>query len=175
MNNQPATDANAVLAQQVVKQVINAWTAQNKIITNFFNKYNDEAYLNEVAPGRNSAVYLLGHLTSTADGMLPLLGIGERQFPHLEALFSLNPDKFFNNIPNLTELKQNWENVNTTLITYFKEMSAQDWLDRHTKVSVEDFAADPLRNKLNVLISRTNHISYHSGQLTFLTQQELAD
>ena len=33
-------------------------------------------------------------------------------------------------------------------------------------VSDEDFAREPHRNKLNVLISQTNHLSYHPGQLS---------
>jgi len=47
-------------------------------------------------------------------------------------------------------------------------MTSEDWLSRHTSVSEEDFAADPLRNKLNVLIGRTNHESYHLGQANLL-------
>ena len=31
-------------------------------------------------------------------------------------------------------------------------------------VSVDDFAANPLRNRLSVLISRTAHVAYHLGQ-----------
>jgi len=35
-------------------------------------------------------------------------------------------------------------------------------------VSDEDFSKEPHRNKLNVIINRTNHMSYHLGQLILL-------
>jgi hypothetical protein len=39
-------------------------------------------------------------------------------------------------------------------------------LRRHNAVSEEDYAKDPTRNRLAVLLSRTNHMSYHLGQIT---------
>jgi hypothetical protein len=47
-------------------------------------------------------------------------------------------------------------------------MTAEQWLEKHTSVSDEDFAKEPHRNKLSVLISRTNHLANHIGQLLFL-------
>ncbi|MDB4902975.1 MAG: hypothetical protein JWQ63_2256 [Mucilaginibacter sp.] len=172
MNHQTINDPAVLLTEQVIKQVINAWISQNKAVTTFFNKYEDDIYLQEVAPGRNRAIYILGHLISASDGMLPLFGIGERLFPQLEELFSKNPDKFFAEIPFLEDLKENWETINIALTAHFNKMHPDEWLGRHTKVSEEDFAIDPMRNKLNVLISRTNHLSYHIGQLNFLTERE---
>jgi hypothetical protein len=29
----------------------------------------------------------------------------------------------------------------------------------------EDYAKDPMRNRLSVLLSRTNHLSFHIGQI----------
>jgi len=83
---------NATATEQMIKQVINSWISQNKAVTSFFNKYNDDAYLNEVAPGRNRAIYLLGHLTATNDSLLPLLGLGDKLYPQLEAPFQANAD-----------------------------------------------------------------------------------
>jgi hypothetical protein len=97
-----------------------------------------------------------------------MFGLGEPLFPSFPELFSKNPDRTFADIPTIAELRQSWEIVNNTLATHFNNMQITDWLSRHTKVSEEDFAADPLRNKLNVLISRTIHIGYHLGQLILL-------
>jgi hypothetical protein len=35
-------------------------------------------------------------------------------------------------------------------------------------VTEEDFANEPHRNRLAILLSRTSHASYHLGQLMFL-------
>ena len=164
----------AAYTTQVIKQVINAWAAQSTSVTNFYNKYPDDAYEGQVSPGRNSAHYLLGHLISASDGMLPMFGLGERLFPQYEEWFSKNPDGTFSDIPSVTELKASWELVNKTLTAHFNATTTEAWLSRHTRVSEEDFEKDPLRNKLNVLIGRTTHISYHLGQLVFLKQSQPA-
>lgn len=164
---------NIAIAQnaQIISQLVHSWASQNKIVTTFFNKYDDAAYMGQVAPGRNRAIYLFGHLVSTNDGLLPLLGLGERLYPQLEALFSTNPDGKFEEIPSIPELKEYWEKVNSKLTEAFSKMTATDWLSRHTRVSEEDFAKEPNRNKLNVLISRTIHAGYHLGQLRFLNAE----
>ena len=46
MNNQTTNAAE----HQIIKQMINIWTAQNKVVTDFFNKHPDEVYTKEVAP-----------------------------------------------------------------------------------------------------------------------------
>ena len=43
-------------------------------------------------------------------------------------------------------------------------MSSSDWVQRHSAVSEEDFAKDASRNRFSILLSRTNHLSYHLGQ-----------
>jgi len=156
------------MTEQIIQQIINAWLAQNKAITDFFIKYSDEAYLKEVAPGRNRPVYLLGHLIASNDGMLPLFGLGEKLFPQYEAIFIKSPDKTVADIPAIATLKNDWEKLSNTLNDHFSKMTTADWLSKHTAVSDEDFAKEPLRNKLNVLIGRTNHQSYHRGQINLL-------
>jgi hypothetical protein len=155
--------------QQMISQVLNSWEGQNKVVHTFFAKHADGISAQEVAPGRNRGIYLLGHLTATSDGLLPLLGFGERLFPALEDLFLKNPDRAFAEIPSFETLKQHWEKVNEVLKTNFATLTPEQWLERHTKVSEADFALDPSRNKLNVLLSRIIHQSYHAGQLAFLT------
>ncbi|BAV04347.1 DinB superfamily protein [Filimonas lacunae] len=158
--------------EQVIQQFIQAWHTQNKAVSKYFQKYDDAVYMQEVAPGRNRAIYLLGHLTSVSDNLLPLLGLGERLYPQLEELFGTNPDKTFEELPTVAELKDYWEKVSSRLAAHFKHMQTYEWLEPHTRVSEEDFAADPFRNKLNVLMSRTVHIGYHLGQLTLLKPEE---
>jgi hypothetical protein len=41
-----------------------------------------------------------------------------------------------------------------------------DWFSRHMLVSPEDFAKEPHRNKLNVIINRTNHMANHYVTIT---------
>jgi uncharacterized damage-inducible protein DinB len=172
MKDLAITETNQAIAAQFIQTLINAWSAQNKAVTNFFQKYEDAAYQNEVSPGRNRAIYLLGHLISSNDGILPLLGISERLYPELNEKFSLNPDRAFTDLPTLAKLKQYWETVTQNLTEAFTNIQPHEWLEKHTAVSREDFLLNPNRNKLNILISRTTHQSYHLGQLAFLVKKD---
>ena len=96
--------------------------------------------------------------------MLPLLGIGERLHPEFDVAFVSNPDKSQAAIPSHEQVRQGWNVVNAELWKGFEKMSWSDWVQRHSAVSEEDFAKDASRNRFAVLLSRTNHLSYHLGQ-----------
>ena len=57
-----------------------------------------------------------------------------------------------------------WNVVNAELRKGFEKMSWSDWVQRHSAVSEEDFVKDASRNRFAILLSRTNHLSYHLGQ-----------
>ena len=104
--------------------------------------------------------------TAIHDAMFPLLGLGKRLHPELDAIFVSSPDKTGAQLPSVAELKNNWDEVNGKLLAQFATLSENEWLQRHNAVSEEDYAKDPTRNRLAVLLSRTNHMSYHLGQIT---------
>jgi hypothetical protein len=114
--------------------------------------------------GKNRLIYLWGHLTAIHDAMLPLLGLRERFHPEFDVAFVSNPDKSRAAIPSHEEVRRAWQTVNGELSKEFEKMSWPDWLERHAAVSEEDFAKDASRNRFSVLLSRTNHLSYHLGQ-----------
>ncbi|WP_317899902.1 DinB family protein [Aurantibacillus circumpalustris] len=169
--NKQTNAAEGNHSDQIIKQIVAIWASRNKAFSDFFNKYPNEEYLKSIAPGKNRSVYLLGHLIAVNDGMIPLFGLGERLFPELEDFVS-KPDNTFEIEVTMNELKSKWEKLNVTLSDFFNKMTTADWMDRHTTVSVEEFSKEPHRNKLNVLLGRTNHQSYHLGQLNFLVAKE---
>ena len=71
-------------------------------------------------------------------------------------------------MPAIDELKKYWNEVNTELTEHFSTMQPAEWFAPHTAVSEKDFEKEPHRNKLNVLITRSTHQSYHLGQLAYL-------
>ncbi len=128
-----------------------------------------EAQLQErVAPGKNRRLYLLGHLTAVHDRMLPLLGLGERLYPEIDEAYVTNPDGALADPVSVDELKAMWTDVNAKLTAAVEKLSAEEWLEKHTQVSDEDFAKDPSRNRLSVFLSRTNHASFHAGQFALV-------
>jgi hypothetical protein len=96
--------------------------------------------------------------------MLPLLGLGERLHPEFDVAFVSNPDKSRSGIPSHEQVRRAWNAVNAELWNGFEKLSWSDWVQRHSAVSEEEFAKDASRNRFSVLLSRTNHLSYHLGQ-----------
>jgi hypothetical protein len=143
---------------------LKAWKTQIERADKLFGSLSFEDVLREIAPGKNRLLYLWGHLTAIHDAMLPLLGIGERLYPEFDVAFVSNPDKSQAATPSHEQVRQAWETVNGELSKGFEKMSQPDWLQRHAAVSEEDFAKDTSRNRFAILLSRTNHLSYHLGQ-----------
>jgi hypothetical protein len=117
-----------------------------------------------VAPGRNRLQYLVGHLTAVHDRMFPMLGLGERLYPGLDEAYLTNPDGVLADPLSSAELKKACADVNGKLTAAFEKLTPAEWLQKHSAVSDEYFAKDPSRHRLAVLLSRTNHASFHAGQ-----------
>jgi uncharacterized damage-inducible protein DinB len=149
-----------------VEVAINSWRLVLERTNKAFSNLTDDQLLKEVAPGKNRLIYLWGHLTAVHDAMYPILGLGERLHPELDAIFVSSPDKAGAQLPPVAELRKYWDEVNGKLLSQFASLSADEWLQRHKAMSEEDYANDPTRNRLAVLLSRTNHMSYHLGQMT---------
>ena len=154
--------------ESLIKAVLLAWSANVKRLNTLFNELTEKELMAEIAPGKNRGIYLLGHLTAVNDRMIPLLGFGNRAYSHLDNAFIEHPDRTITDLPTLQELKSQWTAGNETLERHFNSLSPDQWLQRHTMVSEEDFIKEPHRNKFSVLLSRTNHLAYHWGQLVLL-------
>jgi hypothetical protein len=151
-----------------ITTVLSNWELAVKRASKIFDGYSDEELLQPIAAGKNRVVYLLGHLTAVHDRMLPLLGLGERQYPQLDDLFISNPDNAATALPPIQELRSHWTAISALLMEKLGAWTPGEWLERHTAVSAEDFAKEPHRNKLNIVLNRTGHLSYHLGQLALL-------
>ena len=143
---------------------LNGWKGNIERADKMFSGLSDEEVLKEIAPGKNRLIYLWGHLAATHDAMLPLLGFGRRLHPELDVAFISNPDKTQGGIPSVERVRKAWREVNGRLFEGFASLSAADWLKKHGAVSEEEFMKEPLRNRLAVLLNRTNHLAYHLGQ-----------
>jgi uncharacterized damage-inducible protein DinB len=153
-----------------VKVAISSWRLVVERADKIFSGLTEAELLAEVAPGKNRVIYLWGHLIAVHDAMFSILGLGSRLHPNLDAIFVDNSDKAVAEIPSAGQLKQYWDEVNGKLLSQFQSLSADEWLLRHHAMSEEDYAKDPTRNRLAVLLSRTNHLSYHLGQVTLALQ-----
>jgi hypothetical protein len=155
----------------LVKMITDSWQKELMATNKIFDNLSDEELLHEVSPGRNRPIYLLGHLTAVHDRMLPLLRFEEAKYPELKPVFLDAPDKTVEAIPSAVQLRQQWKEVNEALSDHIKNLPADDWFMHHANISEEDFIKEPNRNRLNVLLDRTIHLSNHRGQLLLLKKK----
>ena len=145
--------------------VVSSWKQVVKRLDERLASLDDKQLERQVAPNRNRLFYLLGHLTAVHDRMLPLLAIGERLHPELDEAYLSNPDGTIADPLSTADLKKAWSQVNVAITAGVEKFSGDDWLKKHTAVSDEDFSKDPTRNRLAVFLNRTNHASFHTGQV----------
>lgn len=151
-----------------IKMVLDRWNGSILNLNKHLNELSDKQLQKEIAPGKNRGTYLLGHLIAVHDDMLILLGMGEKLFPELHEPFIKQADKVAAQIPSAPELRTMWAKQNDVLQEKFTATTTDEWFAKHTAVSEEDFSKEPHRNKLNIIITRTSHLQYHTGQLILL-------
>src|SRR6187551_6602 len=96
--------------QIMVKMVLDRWNASLKNWDGLLTDLSDEALQKEIAPGRNTGIYLLGHMIAVHDDMLILMDMGEKLYPELHKAFLELPDKSVVEIPSAKELREKWSN-----------------------------------------------------------------
>lgn len=151
--------------QLLAASAVNSWKLIIGRIDQGLAALSDEKLQTQVAPGKNRLFYLLGHLTAVHDRLFTMLSIGERLHPELDDSFITNPDKGSNDSITASDLRAAWTEINSKLTAAFEKFTPAEWLQKHAAVSDEDFAKDPSRNRLAVVLSRTNHASFHTGQI----------
>jgi hypothetical protein len=149
--------------QLMATTALNTW----KLVIGRFSKgiapLTGEQLQNQVAPERNRLMYLLGHLTAVHDRMFSLLDLGDRLHPELDDVYITNPDRAKPDPLSAADLKQAFTEVDAKLTEALEKLTPEQWLQKHTAVSDEDFAKDPTRNRLAILLSRTSHAAFHTG------------
>ena len=150
--------------QKLIDSGLRAWKGNVERAENFFNALSAEQLQQEIAPGRNRLIYLWGHLAAANDALFPLLGVGSKLHPELDAIFLASPDRSATSLPSATEIRRAWDEIHVALWIAFNTLSASDWLAKHTAVSDEEFVREPHRNRYTVMLSRTSHIAFHYGQ-----------
>jgi hypothetical protein len=98
-----------------VDMALRAWKLNIERTGQFFAGLSEEELLHEIAPGKNRLLYLWGHLTAVSDALIPLLGLGARLHPELDAMFISNRDRAVVKTLSGAELKA----FGTRLTTHF--------------------------------------------------------
>jgi hypothetical protein len=101
--------------KSLIDSAIRGWKSNVERADKLFGGLSSEQLEQEVAPGRNRLIYLWGHLAAANDGLLPLLGVGERLHPEFDAMFTSNPDKSIPLTVSGPSLKAAWQEIHQKL------------------------------------------------------------
>lgn len=160
--------------QMLVNTALKSWDLWLGRATKLFDSLSDDELQTEIAPGKNRAIYVFGHLLAVNDAMIPGLRLGEATLPGYWEPFVTKADRAVDNLPPTAEVRENWKALSAKLAAHLQELTPAQWLERHSTVSEEDFAKEPHRNRLAILLSRTGHLSYHVGQLLLMPRKPAA-
>jgi hypothetical protein len=151
-----------------VKMILDRWDASLKNFDALLETLTDETLMKEITPGKNRGIYLLGHLIAVHDDMLILMDMGGKLYPGYNEPFIKSPDQAVTSLPAIADMRKAWTDQSEVMKKRFDALSTEDWFGKHMAVSAEDFAKEPHRNKLNIVLTRTTHLQYHLGQLRLL-------
>jgi hypothetical protein len=160
--------ATTVTPALFVKMVLDRWYASIENCDTLLSSLTDETLQKEIASGKNRGIYLLGHLIAVHDDLIILLDMGNKLYPELNEPFIKSPDKTVEKLPTASELRTFWTKQSEAIKQKCDNLKPEEWFEKHTAVTAEDFATEPHRNKLNIIITRTSHLQYHLGQLRLL-------
>jgi uncharacterized damage-inducible protein DinB len=144
------------------------WAQYNKRMEKVITSTPDTLFHQPIVGGGNSPSWILGHLVDTDDALLELLGAGKRMFPELGNIYHHERGKNQQNHLSKEELLNSWKLILAEFDKAFTSWDEKEWMSKHTAVSAEDFAKEPHRNKLNVLLTRVTHKASHLGQIAML-------
>jgi len=152
--------------EKAINLIFQKFEKYNDSVVKFFTSYDTDFFQREVAPGKNRASYLLGHLVVANDELFNFLGLGSALYPELLDLY-FSADRAYpdEDLPVIPELLDKFRHVNSELRKQFAQIPLDTWMEKHELVSPEAFEADPSRTKLSVLLNRVLHLEHHLGQL----------
>lgn len=139
-------------------------------INGSLNALSDDELRQEILPGKNHGIWLLGHLIASDDDFSVYLGKGELIYPEYQDMFAqgsklLPPQKY----PDTYILRNHWKEVCIKNIMIYQGLKDSELDEKHEMV--KDFERDFFKTKMRVIIYWQLHQAYHAGQLGILVSK----
>ncbi|MDQ3021462.1 MAG: DinB family protein [Bacteroidota bacterium] len=131
------------------------------------NSLSDEDFKIELSPGKNTGVWILGHIIVSDDDLSTFLGKGELLFPWYVKLFGQGTKvQQVENYPDVATLKKCWKQVSERNKIIYSELTDKELNEPHAMI--EDFEKDYFKTKERVIMAWQLHQVYHTGQLAII-------
>lgn len=139
-------------------ELVNDW------LTGIVNGFEEDDWKLSLAPGKNHALWLLGHLVASDDDIVLYLGKGDVLYPHYQEIFSQGkPLLAYEKCPPASELKESLKKVFERNSKIVAELREEEFDEPHALV--ENYETDYFKTKRRVVMAWQLHQLYHTGQL----------
>lgn len=126
--------------------------------------YSDDDMKFSLAPGKNHALWILGHLIASEDDFPLYLGRGDLMFPELSEIFSQGkPLRAFEECPPPHELREALGKVVERNKAVYAGLEDSELDEPHALA--REGEPDYFGTKVRVIMAWQLHMIYHTGQL----------
>ncbi len=153
------------------KKIINSYLEQFSIMEGWINQHlnslSDDDLKNEIAPGRNTGVWTLGHLIASMDDIGLYLSNEDKEYKdYLEMFGPGSKPASLDNYPSINEMRDKWKKVNEKAKRIIGNVSDEELENDHNnKTDPTDF----YKTKKKVIDCWILHQMYHAGQLGIMS------
>ncbi len=155
-----------VLVQQYLKQ----YRMMLEWVDGQLNALSDEEYNLELSPGKNTGIWILGHLVVSDDDFSVFLGKGELLFPEYTEVFGqgskLQKAEIY---PSVSKLKEAWKKVSEKNLEIYSGLTDKELNEPHSMV--KNYETDYFKTKDKVIMAWHLHQAYHAGQIAILVSR----
>jgi hypothetical protein len=142
-------------------RVMAGWTSGT------INALNDEDLREELSPGKNHGVWILGHLIESEDELSVFLGKEPFLFPEYETLFGQGSKLLpVGDYPSAVILREQWKAVLAKNERILSQMTDAEWDEPHARL--KEGEDDFFKTKGRCIGIWNLHQNYHNGQLASL-------
>lgn len=131
-------------------------------------KMSDDDLKNEIAPGLNHGVWLLGHLIVSDDDLSLYFGKGPMLYPeYLETFGHGSVLKPVSEYPPISLLRKQWDEIIEKNVKIYSELTDEELSEPHAMIEgkIED---DYFKTKESCAINWLNHQMYEAGMLAII-------
>jgi hypothetical protein len=138
----------------------------------YLNSISDETLKQEITPGGNHGIWILGHLIASEDDLAEYIGNGEIMFPEYKEIFRkggkiLTAESY----PSATQLRGDWRKVLEKNEKLYASLTDEELSSPHNRVLDDNIENDFFKTRERCISFWHFHQVHHAGQLALLKRK----
>jgi hypothetical protein len=155
-----------------VKLLYEQWKNMVFWVEMYLKLLSDEDLQQEITPGGNNGIWLLGHLIASEDDLAEFIGDGEILFPEYQEKFKKGGNILsVESCPTTKQLKEDWKKVLAKNEKLYASLTDEELSSPHNKILDDDIENDFFKTKERCISFWHFHQVHHAGQLALLKRK----